>query len=224
MQPRLILGSATTPDGMPMTLSQEGAALVIRVGGRSLMSSRQHGSEEAMALAGCAALRQLPKARVLIGGLGMGFTLRAALDVLGTDAAVAVAELMPAVVAWNRGPLGPLAGQPLADPRVQLIEGDVAAAIASEKASLDAILLDVDNGPGAVTTAGNDHLYRRGGIERCWRALRPGGTLVVWSAHDDASFLKLLQSQGFFAQVQVVSARGAAGKGPRHWLFVARRP
>lgn len=226
MLPRLTLGSATSPDGAPVTLSREGADLVIRVAGQALMSSRQHGSEEAMAAAGCAGLRAAASARVLIGGLGMGYTLRATLDALGPDAGVEVAELLPAVIDWNRGPLAALAGAPLEDRRVAVIARDVAAVLAEARSRYDAILLDVDNGPGAVTTAGNDQLYGRAGLQRCWQALKPGGRLVVWSAHDDAAFVEALRRQGFAAEVRPVSARGGPGKrgkGGRHWLFVARR-
>ena len=223
MKQRVILGNAVTPDGSPMTLSQEGADLVIRVGGRSLMSSRQHGSEEAMAQAGCAGLRERPGVRVLVGGLGMGFTLRAALDELGADATVLVSELMPAVVAWNRGPLAALAGEPLGDPRTVVLERDVAEVLGEERGSLDAILLDVDNGPGAVTTEGNDRLYSPRGVRAGWQALRPGGRLVVWSAHDDAEFVQLLRRERFAAEARLVSARGAAGRGAKHWLFIGQK-
>lgn len=223
MKQRVILGNAATPDGSPMTLSQEGADLVIRVGGRSLMSSRQHRSEQAMAKAGCVGLRERPGVRVLVGGLGMGFTLRAALDEVGADATVLVAELMPEVVAWNRGPLAALAGEPLGDPRAVVVERDVAEVLGEERGSLDAILLDVDNGPGAVTTEGNDRLYSPRGVRGFWQALRPGGRLVVWSAHDDAEFVQLLRRERFAAEARLVSARGAAGRGAKHWLFIGQK-
>ena len=150
------------------------------------MSSRAHGSEDALGVLGCRRARALARPCVLIGGLGMGFTLRAALDVLPAEALVVVAELVPAVVEWNRGPLGVAAGYPLKDPRVCVQEGDVAVRIGSSTAAFDAILLDVDNGPAAMTTASNKALYDGEGLVRLRASLRPGGILAVWSARDES--------------------------------------
>ena len=223
MLPRELLGESVTPDGVPITLTREGVALVVRVGNVPLMSSRVHGSEEALAEVGCAGLSRRPSARVLVGGLGMGFTLRAVLDALGTDAEVVVAELLPTIVAWNRGPLAALAQSPLDDPRTQLIDGDVVAVIKKSARAFDAILLDVDNGPEAFTVASNAWLYGRAGIVALRDALRPGGCLVVWSAVESASFVRALGAASMGVEVLPVRARGAVRKGSRHWLFVARR-
>lgn len=224
MKPHVTLGTAQTPDGSVMTLVSQGDGLVIRINGQPLMSSRQHGSEEAMASAGCSHLARRPQARVLVGGLGMGYTLRATLDLLLPTASVVVAELIPAVVAWNRGPLGPLAAFPLEDQRVDVREQDVAQVLLQERGKLDAILLDVDNGPGGLTASENDQLYGKQGIARCWQALATGGVLVVWSAHPDPGYAARLDQAGFRVQVQQVRAGGPTRKGARHLLFVAERP
>ncbi len=223
MKPHVTLGTAQTPDGAVMTLVSQGDGLVIRVGGQPLMHSRQHGSEEAMAAAGCAHLGRRPRPRVLVGGLGMGYTLRATLELLPPTASIVVAELIPAVVEWNRGPLGHLAAFPLQDPRVDVREQDVAQVLVQERGKLDAVLLDVDNGPGGLTTSENDQLYGKQGIARCWQALASGGVLVVWSAHPDPGYAKRLEQAGFAVQVQTVRAGGPSGKGARHLLFVAER-
>jgi len=223
MLPRELLGNAVTPDGAPITLTREGVALVVRVAHVPLMSSRVHGSEDALAEVGCAGLRARPGARVLVGGLGMGFTLRAALDALSPDAEVVVAELLATIVEWNRGPLGPLAGHPLDDPRARLVVGDVGGVLRSGRAAFDAIILDVDNGPEAFTVASNAWLYGREGLAKVHAALRPGGRLVVWSAVESAVFRQALRAAGFAVEVVPVRARGAVKKGSRHWLFVGRR-
>ena len=224
MLPRELLGQSRTPDGASLTLTREGVALVVRVDNVPLMSSRVHGSEEALAEVGCAELRERPRARVLVGGLGMGFTLRAVLDALGADAEVVVAELLPTIVEWNRGPLGPLAGAPLDDTRATLFVGDVAAVLRAAPRAFDAILLDVDNGPEAFTVASNAWLYGRAGLAVLRRALRPGGRLVVWSAVESAPFTRALRAAGLAVEVRPVRARGAVRKGARHWLFVGRAP
>jgi len=223
MLPRELLGESVTPDGAPITLTREGVALVVRIGNVPLMSSRVHGSEEALAEVGCAGLRARASARVLVGGLGMGFTLRAVLDALDSDAEVVVAELLPTIVAWNRGPLAALAQSPLDDPRTLLVDGDVAAVIRKSARAFDAILLDVDNGPEAFTVASNAWLYGRAGIAALRDALRPGGRLVVWSAVESESFVRALRAAGMSVEVLPVRARGAVRKGSRHWLFVASR-
>jgi spermidine synthase len=220
------LGRTKAPGGAELSLHRRGREYVIRVDGQELMGSRQHGSEDALAQLGCKGLEQVPRARVLIGGLGMGFTVRAALDVLGPDAAIQVAELVPAVVEWNRGPLAELAAAPLADPRVSVFLGDVVALIAESRSRYDAILLDVDNGPAALTSPGNAKLYGPAGLERASAALKPRGLLVVWSVSDEPKFTAKLTRAGFEVQLERVLARhnGAKRGGKRHVLWLARKP
>jgi spermidine synthase len=218
------LGEADAPGGGKLTLHRRGHEFSIRIDGKELMGNRQHGSEDALARLGCEALAEVAKARVLIGGLGMGFSLRAALDVLRPDAKVEVAELVPAVVAWNRGPLSPLAGAPLEDRRVEVHEGDVVAQIAAARARYHAIMLDVDNGPDALTSPGNARLYGPAGLARARAALRPGGTLAVWSAEGDPRFSARLERAGFRVRVERVLARhnGSKRGGKRHVLWLAQ--
>jgi spermidine synthase len=207
------------PAAAELTLWRRGDELSIRIGGNELMNSRQHHSEDELGRLACAHLTRGHVARVLIGGLGMGFTLRAVLDATGPRAAVEVAELLPAVVEWNRGVLGGLAGHPLNDPRVRVFEGDVGARInhaaghaaGQAAARYDAILLDVDNGPAALSAAGNSRLYDRGGLEAVRAALRPGGVLAVWSATDDPRFSRRLRTAGFDVLRHHVRARPEAG-------------
>ncbi|MEN8162177.1 MAG: hypothetical protein ABFS41_19055 [Myxococcota bacterium] len=220
MKPWELLGEARTPDGGLMALTRRGGEYVIHADGRNLMSSRMHGSEEALAQLGCRHLGGRTAPRVLIGGLGMGFTLRAALDCLGEDAHIVVAELMPAVTEWNRGPLGPLAGRPLLDPRVRVEVRDVREVLAAPDAAFDAVLLDVDNGPTPVTSVDNARLYDDAGIASARAALEPGGTLAVWSARDDRAFVNRLRHAGFRVGVERVRARLRRG-GPRHTIFLA---
>jgi spermidine synthase len=204
-----------------MTLTRQGSEYVILASGKPLMSSRMHGSEEALATLACKRAGTLKDARVLIGGLGMGFTLRAALNVLPSDATVIVAELVPAVVEWNRGPLAPLAERPLDDRRVSVFEGDVLDALRQNRARLDAVILDVDNGPAAFTASSNSGLYTDEGIATARAALKGKGTLAVWSAWDDRKFEQRLRYGGFAVEVTRVRARLNKG-GPRHTLFLAR--
>jgi spermidine synthase len=204
------------------------------------MSSRAHGSEDELARLALAAARTGDGARggagrahrVLVGGLGMGFTLRATLDALAgrhslrPNTEVVLAEVFPAVVEWNRGPLAHLAGRPLADPRVRVVVGDVAdrlAEVGEEAAPYDVILLDVDNGPEAITLEANDRLYIPRGLGQAFRALAPGGVLAVWSANDDPRFADRLRRAGFRVETHRVSER-SGGKGGRHVIFVASRP
>ncbi len=226
MKPRELLGSGTTPAGEPISLAREGGHLIVRVRGVSLMSSAVHGSEEEMAEIACRPLAAKAAARVLIGGLGMGFTLRAALDALGPGAEIVVAELLPIVVEWNRGPLADLAKRPLDDARVRLVERDVAAVIREAQASFDVILLDVDNGPEALSDARNGWLYEQRGLATIRDALRPRGALVVWSAFESPRFEATLRG-GFEVEVVRTRARKATEsgkrKGSRHTLYVARR-
>jgi spermidine synthase len=221
VKPWELVGQTRAPDGTDLSLTLRGGEYVILANGKSLMSSRMHGSEEALAMFACAQIRALEGPRVLIGGLGMGFTLRATLDLLAPDASVVVAELLPAVVEWNRGPLGPLAGQPLKDRRVRVEPGDVAVAIRSSANRFDAILLDVDNGPAAFATSGNAALYNDAGLAAARAALRKGGVLAVWSAREDRRFEQRLRYAGFRVEVQRVRARLKKG-GPRHTIFLAR--
>jgi spermidine synthase len=223
MLPWVRIGQARAPDGGELVLSERNGEFVIRVDGRELMSSRVHGSEDAMAALGCAHLGEHPAAEVLVGGLGLGYTLRAALDLLGPSARVTVAEIVPAVVDWNRGPLGPLAGRPLDDHRAIVLPRDVGELIAAARGRFDAILLDVDNGPEALTRPENQRLYSRKGLAALDRALAPDGVLVIWSASDDAPFGERLRRAGFCLELHHVPARGPGKPGPKHTLFVARR-
>jgi spermidine synthase len=188
--------------------------------GKSLMSSRMHGSEQALA---ALALRRMkvPDACVIVGGLGMGFTLRATLDLLPEDATVVVAELVPAVVEWNRGALGTLAAHPLRDPRVRVEIGDVADTLQSSPGRFDAVLLDVDNGPDAFTAATNARLYNDQGLAAARAALTPGGVLAVWSAWEDRRFEQRLRYAGFVVEIERVRGRLKKG-GPKHTIFIAR--
>lgn len=204
-----------------MSLTRQGSEYVILASGKSLMSSRMHGSEEALATLACREVRTLEEPCVLVGGLGMGFTLRATLDLLPPDATVVVAELVPAVVEWNRGPLGPLAGHPLKDTRVQIDVGDVAATLRSSTRRFDAVLLDVDNGPAAFTASHNTRLYDDGGLAAARTALKAGGVLAVWSAREDRKFEQRLRHGGFTVQVERVRGRLKKG-GPRHTIFLGR--
>lgn len=203
-------------------LTRRGDEYVIRLRGAELMNSRSHTSEELLATLGCAHLKTRAGARVLIGGLGMGFTTRAALGALPADARIRVAELVPEVVAWNRGPLAHLAAHPLDDPRVEVRVGDVADELRAAPAGYDAILLDVDNGPDAFTAPGNARLYGVDGLRRARAALAPGGALGVWSVEDDRAFTGRLRGVGFDVQQHRVPAR--AGSGARHVLWIARAP
>ena len=217
------LGRSAIPGtDVPLVLMQHGSEYVIRLGAAALMSSASHGSEDALAERGCAHLAHAGASRTLVGGLGMGFTLAAALRVLPAAARVVVAELIPAVVDWNRGPLADLAGRPLEDARVSVQAGDVASAIRSAAGAYDAILLDVDNGPDGLVRAANDRLYALAGVRAAARALRPGGVLGVWSVAPDAGFTRRLRDAGFTVDEQIVRARGT--RGGRHTLWLATRP
>jgi len=217
------LGRAQTPDGSDMTLCRRGHEYVILADGKPLMSSRMHGSEEALAAAIPEAARAGEAPCVLVGGLGMGFTLRATLDVLPAGARVVLAELLPAVVDWNRGPLAPLAGHPLADRRVEVALGDVADTLRAARARFDAALLDVDNGPRAFTQSGNAGLYGDQGLADAFAALKPGGVLAVWSAWDDRKFEHRLRYAGFRVETRRVRGRLQRG-GPKHTIFLGTRP
>ena len=220
MKPHARLGEATAPDGTVLTLLRHDGAYAIRVAGVELMSTRRHHSEDQLAEVGCAGLHDRAGARVLIGGLGLGFTLKAALRLLPADAEVVVVELVEAVIAWNRNPDYPLAAAALADPRTTLRHADVADVLAERRGWYDAILLDVDNGAEALTTAGNARLYGTAGIRRAVHALRPGGLVVYWSATVDPAFERALRAAGL--AVSVVRARAHGRGGPQHALYLAR--
>ena len=229
MKPWELLAEARTPDGTLLTLTRRDTELVIMAGGKILMSSRMHGSEEAMAvmafkrlgLSGAGPRRSLDGACVLVGGLGLGYTLRATLDLLPPDATVVVAELIPAIVDWHRGPLAALADRPTEDPRVQVEVKDVIATLRSSPGRFDAILLDIDNGPEAFTESGNTGLYNDRGIAAIRAALTPGGVLAVWSAWEDRRFEQRLKYGGFKVAVERVRARLKRG-GPRHTIFLGQ--
>jgi len=218
-----LLGETRTPDGSDMRLTRRDNEYVILVNGKTLMSSRMHGSEEALATIGCRRAQTVEQPRVLVGGLGMGFTLRATLDLLPPAAVVTVVELVAAVVEWNRGPLGAIAGYALNDRRVRIDVGDVGFTLRGNTGRFDAILLDVDNGPAAFTTAENHGLYDNSGVAASYAALRPGGVLAVWSAWEDRKFEQRLRFHGFEVQVDRVRARLKKG-GTWHTIFLGLKP
>jgi spermidine synthase len=222
MLPRIVIDTAEIPGGGTLKLIRRGDDWFITLGANALMGSRLSGSEEALAALSLDRL-QTPSPRILIGGLGMGFTLRAALNRLGPAARVVVAELVPAVVAWARGPMAALHGASLDDPRVEIRVADVFDLIAAGPAGYDAILLDVDNGPDAISQPGNDRLYRKDGLQLARRALRPGGVLAIWSSAPDPAFTRRLERTGAKVEEEVVRAhRGRSG--PRHTIWFARWP
>jgi len=209
-------------EGGQLQLHRRGAEFSISIVGSSvLMNTRAHGSEDALAELACQRVAGRSQPRVLIGGLGMGFTLAAALRNLGSTAEVVVAELVPGVVTWNRGPLGVYAGNPLADPRTSVYEGDVAKLLRSARKAFDAILLDVDNGPEGLTRKKNDWLYTFDGLTAAYTALRPRGVLAVWSAGSDKDFNERLRKVGFEVRQTRVRARGK--KGELHVIWLAER-
>jgi spermidine synthase len=222
VKPFELLGQTFSPDGTVLKLVRRGDEYLILADGAILMSSRMHGSEEALAAFACQGMRKLKGPSVLIGGLGMGFTLRATLDLLSADATVVVAELVPAVVEWNRGPLGPLAGDPLKDTRVRVETGDVGAILRSSLGQFDAVLLDVDNGPAAFTASKNAGLYDKRGIAAVHAALKMEGMLSVWAVREDRKFEQRLREGGFEVQVRRVRGRLKKG-GPHHIIFLGRK-
>jgi spermidine synthase len=222
MLPRNRIGTALIPGTkIELQLYQSGELYSIKIPGRGdLMNSRVHGSEKALAELACAKIAGVEKPRLLVGGLGMGFTLAAALQAVGPAAEVVVAELVPEIVAWNRTLIGAPAGQPLADPRSSVYVGDVADLIRQSAAGFDAILMDVDNGPEALVRAENEWLYSEDGLRATRLALRRGGVLAVWSAGPDRAFSKKLQQAGFAVSEHVVRPH-RPGKGPRHVIWIA---
>ena len=224
MIPWTQLGAARIPGGGDLRLMQRGAELSIMSGPIELMNSRLSGSEKALAALSCERIRGRSRPRILIGGLGMGFTLRAALAELPQDAEVVVVELLPAVVAWARGPMAHIFDGSLEDPRLVIHEADVADVIHSApRAAYDAILLDVDNGPGGLNREANDRIYQAEGLTAARRALRPGGVLAVWSAAPDDSFVRRLRRSGYAAEERRIRASGS-GRGARHIIWLATLP
>jgi spermidine synthase len=218
---RELIGTAEVPGGDALRLFRRGDDYIIAVGGNELMNSRMSGSEEALAVMTCDRLAGRQAAHLLIGGYGMGFTLRAALAALGPDAKITVAELVPGIIEWARGPMADLAAGCLDDPRVELAMGDVATAIADGRGCYDAILLDVDNGPDALTRDANDRIYSPAGLAVAKAALTRGGILAIWSAAPDERFRRRLVAAGF--QVDEVGVRARSnGKGARHTIWFAR--
>jgi spermidine synthase len=218
-----VLGVADIPNnGGELKLSQRDQEFSIRLSGirGELMNSRVHGSEESLAELGCADLASTQNAQVLVGGLGMGFTLAAALKAVTESSIVTVAELIPEVVEWNRGPLGDCAGNPLNDPRTKIHVGDVGTLFKTPQA-FDAILLDVDNGPEGLTHSDNDMLYSQRALDEIYKALKPDGTLAIWSAGPDPLFLIRLKKARFHASARSVRAR--PGKGSHHTIFLGRK-
>ena len=223
MKPRELLATAQIPGGDELRLYNRDTDFIIALGPNELMSSRLSGSEEALALLTCDRLQNQESPHLLIGGYGMGFTLRAALARLGPQARFTVVELIPDIIEWARGPMADLAANCLDDPRVELIMRDVSRAIAATERRFDAILLDVDNGPDGLVREENNHLYSLLGLQEAKRALKPGGVLAIWSAAPDERFARRLKHAGF--QVEEVMVRaGRGGKGARHVIWFARAP
>jgi spermidine synthase len=223
MIPWVKIDTASIPgtDG-ELRLMRRGAEFSIMLGTNELMNSRLSGSEAALATLAAKKIEAIEKPHLLIGGLGMGFTLRAALGVLGPGARVAVAELVPAVVAWARGPMAEIFGGSLNDPRVSVLETDVTDVIRAHKRSYDAILLDVDNGPEGLTRKANDALYNPAGLNAAYAALRPRGVLAVWSSGPNPPFAKRLRGAGFDVNEVAIRATGRGG-GARHVIWIATK-
>jgi spermidine synthase len=223
MRPWTLLGTATVPgEGAPLRLMQRGDEFVIMAGTNPLMNSRMSGSEEDLATLSWARIAGRPNPHVLIGGLGMGFTLRAALATMPAAVRITIVEIVPEIVAWARGPLAHIFEGCLDDQRVTIEVKDVGKVIATHKASFDAILLDVDNGPEGLSRDGNDRLYSLAGLAKTHAALKPSGVLAVWSAHPDAKFTKRLGESGF--RVEEIGVRERHGKkGARHTIWIGTR-
>ena len=223
MIPRKVIGVAEVPDGPPLRLVRHGGDFMIMLDRNELMSSRMSGSEAALGSMACRRLRSRAGARLLIGGYGMGFTLRAVLAEVDASARIVVAELVPGIIDWARGAMAEMTDGCLDDPRVEVRIDDVAALIRGSKARYDAILLDVDNGPDGLTRPANDGLYSARGLADARASLRPGGVLAVWSAGADAAFTRRLGRAGFAVEEVQVRAR-QNGKGPIHTIWFATSP
>ncbi|WP_439861506.1 spermidine synthase [Pseudomonas sp. MBLB4136] len=221
----VLLDTAQIPDGAgALCLFEYGEDFVIKIAGGDggqLMNTRMHGSEDALAAIPCKKVAGRPQVRALIGGLGMGFTLASALQHLGADAEVTVAELVPGVVEWNRGALGAKSGYPLLDPRTRVVQEDVAKLLKASAQAFDAIMLDVDNGPEGLTQKGNGWLYSAEGLRQCHQALRPKGMLAVWSASVDRAFADKVRRSGFKVEEVQVYAHG--NRGTRHTIWIAEK-
>lgn len=223
MIPRELLATAEVPGGdEPLRLIRRGSEYSIMLGANELMNSRLSGSEEAMSTLAAARIAGVSAPRVLIGGLGMGFTLRTALQAFGARASIEVAELVPEIVDWARGPMAHLHAGTLENPRVSIHVGDVGGLIRSSAGRFDAILLDVDNGPDGLSREGNDALYTAQGLQQARAALRPGGVLAVWSSAPDPRFTSRLRKGGFAVEEEIVRARRTGG-GARHTIWLAQR-
>ena len=216
------LDTAQVPGGEELRLMRRGTDHMIVLDRNELMNSRMSGSEETLATWTAERLEGRAKQSWLIGGYGMGFTLRAAQKVLAGDARITVAEIVPKIVEWAKGPMAELTGDCLEDPRVELVLGDVALMIARSRGAYDAILLDVDNGPDGLVRQENDRLYSREGLQVTKAALKPGGVLAIWSAGQDPVFANRLRRSGFHVEERIVRAR-SNGKGPRHVIWFARK-
>jgi spermidine synthase len=224
MIPWLQIDTTRVPGAdVELRLMRRGDEFSMMLGQNELMSSRLSGSEEALATLACKRIETVKRPHLLIGGLGMGFTLRAALAVLGSDARIVVAELVPAVIAWARGPMAAIFGDCLTDPRADIREADVVELVQSHKSAFDAILLDVDNGPEALIRKANDALYDLKGLKAILRALRTGGVLAVWSSGPNSSFSRRLRNAGF--DVNEVAIRATTKRsGARHLIWFATKP
>ena len=220
MIPRMLIDSAIVPGGGEIRLVRRGADFWIMLGANALMSTRLRGSEEALATLACERIAGRARPALLIGGLGMGFTLRAALAALPRDAKVVVSELVPAIVKWARGPMAHVHGGSLDDSRVTVTESDVGDLIAAARSDYDAILLDVDNGPEALSRDSNDRLYDLEGLRGARSALKPGGLLAIWSAAPDPAFSRRLAEAGFAVEEATVRAH-AGRKGAKHTIWLA---
>lgn len=222
MTPRTLIATARIPGGDEFRLFQRGADFMIVLDRNELMNSRMSGSEEALAVMTCEQLQERATPHILIGGYGMGFTLRAALAVLPMHARVTVAELVPEIIDWARGPMAALTSSCLDDVRVDVQLDDVAVVIGSAANKYDAILLDVDNGPDGLSRAANDRIYSMAGLAKLKTALKSGGVAAIWSAAPDAAFARRLTNSGFTVEEVIVRAR-SNGKGPRHTIWFAQK-
>ena len=221
MKPFKRLGEARTPDGSLLELFSHDGSYLIRANGIELMTSRRHLSEDRLAEVACAPFKDSPLARVLVGGLGLGFTLRAALKELRDSAEVVVAELMAEVIAWNANPEWNISVEAMQDPRVRIVQDDVYKVLRANPGGFDALMLDTDNGPDGLLMSENAALYEKRGIEITIAALRPSGVIAYWSVGEDRSFVGALQRAGL--SVEAIRVRAHETAGPMHWLYVARR-
>ncbi len=217
------IGRAKVPGEVnELILRRRGQEFSIQTAGTELMNSRVHGSEDALAKLALDRIHKKDELKILIAGLGMGYTLGAVLEQVSSDARILVSELVPTVVSWNRDHLGHLSRMPLDDPRVKVEVADVASIIWKARSDWDVILLDVDNGPSGLTQKSNNRLYTRAGLKACFQALAPGGVLAVWSAGADDAFTRSLNQCGFKAKAVMVSAR-PNNKGSRHVIWLAKK-